>query len=372
MRVLITTDTLSSVWTYTQELVTGLANRGVQVTLVSFGDVPLPERTEWMNGLAEVEYRPTAFRLDWMQEGEQDFEESAEYLAAVVEEVRPDLLHLNQLGYGSLPVSVPRLVVAHGDFISWWLSVHGREPKESRWLQWYRDTITRGVLGADLVVAPSVWMLEMLRDCYVRPRRDAVIYNGRNPAHFNPYVNKQESVLAVGRLWDAAKQVSLLTQHSHPVPLCIVGQDTPAAESYIPIRTDVKVELDDVNVALRGPQTDAQLRTLYSRATIYAATSRYEPLGMTALEAAFSRCAIVANDIPLFRELWGEAALYFRANDSASLADAIHHLHNNPDLCRMHALRAYQRARECFTSRRMVDEYLRRYRALASLRLAAA
>ena len=43
---------------------------------------------------------------------------------------------------------------------------------------------------------------------------------------------------------------------------------------------------------------EAQLRTLYSRASIYAATSRYEAFGMAPLEAAFSRCAIVAHDIP--------------------------------------------------------------------------
>jgi glycogen synthase len=371
MRVLVTTDTISGVWTYTQELVTGLANRGVQVTLVSFGDIPLPERTAWMNDVAGLDYRPTAFRLDWMQDGEQDFGDSSAYLTAVAQEVRPALLHLNQLCYGSLPVDAPRLVVAHGDFISWWLGVHGREPKESRWLRWYRDTITAGLLAADLVVAPTVWMLDTVRACYLRPRHDAVVYNGRNPAHFNPYVNKEESVLAVGRLWDAARQVNLLTQHAHPVPLCIVGQDT-TSDLRVPIRTDVKVELDDIRVAVRGPQTDTQLRSLYSRATIYAATSRYEPFSMAALEAAFSRCAIVANDIPALREVWGEAALYFRANDGRSLARVIQKLHDSPELCRMHALRAYQRARECFTSRRMVDEYLRLYRTLGKLRLAAA
>lgn len=372
MRVLVTTDTLSGVWTYTQELVTGLTSRGVQVTLVSFGDIPLPESTSWMSNLPGLDYRPTAFRLDWMQEGEQDFRDSTTYLTALIREVRPNLLHLNQLCYGSLPGDVPRLVVAHGDFVSWWLSVHGREPKESRWLRWYRDTTTAGLLRADFVVAPSVWMLDTLRRCYVRPRRDAVIYNGRNPAYFNPYTNKEESVIAVGRLWDVAKQVSLLTQHSHSMPLCIVGQDAPAVEQQLPIRTDVKVSVDRINVALRGPQTDAQLRMLYSRATIYAATSRYEPFSMAALEAAFSRCAIVANDIPSLREIWGEAALYFRANDSASLARAIQRLHDQPELCRLHALRAYQRARECFTARRMVDEYLRLYHNLAMSRLAAA
>jgi glycosyltransferase involved in cell wall biosynthesis len=256
--------------------------------------------------------------------------------------------------------------------VSWWKAVHGCEPKPSRWLRWYRDVMTRSLSNASVVVAPSVWMLETIRSCYVRPRRDTVIYNGRNPIFFNPYVGKEDSVLAVGRLWDSGKQVSLLTQHPHPFPVCIVGADNAVPAPKIPIRADVKLDAHNVNVALKGPQTEAQLRTLYSRAAIYAATSRYEPFGMAALEAAFSRCAIVANDIPSYREVWADSVLYFRANDANSLAAVIRRLSKEPDLCRTYANSAFQRARECFTAKRMIDEYLRLYRTLLSEQRAAA
>lgn len=372
MHVLVTTDTLSGVWTYTQELVTGLVNRGVRVTLVSLGEIPLPQQTAWMDELPGLDYRPTGFRLDWMQEAEQDLRESSAYLRSLVKELKPDLLHLNQLCYGSLAVETPRVVVAHGDLISWWKEVHGYEPKESRWMRWYREAMTRGVWHASAVVAPSVWMLDMIRSCYTRARRDAVIYNGRNPVSFNPYVSKDDSVLSVGRLCDAGKQVNLLTQRIHPLPICIVGAEAQVADREIPIHTDVKLAIDEVRVAIKGPQTQAQLRMLYSRAAIYAATSRYEAFGMAPLEAAFSRCAIIANDIPSFREIWGDAAIYFQANDAESLADVIRRLHEHRDLCRGYATRAYQRARECFTAKRMIDEYVRLYHSLVGASLAVA
>jgi len=371
VHVLVTTDTLSGVWTYTRELVTGLVNRGVRVTLVSMGEIPLPQQTAWMESLRGLEYHPTAFRLDWMQEGEQDLADSSGYLTSLVRDFRPDLLHLNQLCYGSLPVAVPRVVVAHGDLISWWKAVHGREPDDSRWLRWYREVVTQGLLQADVVVSPTAWMLEALASCYLRPGRSAVIYNGRNPLFFNPYLGKEDSVLAVGRLWDAGKQVSLLTQHTHPIPVCIVGSEVPA-HAKIPIRADVKLAVDNICIALRGPQSESQLRSLYSRASIYVATSRYEPLGITALEAAFSRCAIVANDIPSFREVWGDDAFYFRANDSASLAEAIQCLSEDRELCRAYGNRAYHRARERFTAKRMIDEYLRLYQSLLGAKSLAA
>ena len=372
MHILVTTDTLSGVWTHTQELVAGLVNSGVEVTLVSFGDIPLPAQTSWMESLSGLDYCPTAFRLDWMQEGQADFRDSARYLAALVKERKPDLLHLNQLCYGSLPVRTPRLVAAHGDLISWWKAVHGTEPTESHWLRGYRFLVTQGLEQATVVVAPSFWMLEAIRAHYTHPKRDAVIYNGRNPVFFNPYVSKQDSVLAVGRLHDASKQLALLTQHPHPVPVCIVDSDGPIAGPSTPISTDVKVQASEASVSLKGMQTEVQLRMLYSRAAIFAATSCYEPCGFGTLEAALSRCAIVANDIPHYREIWGDSAIYFRENDAESLAEVIRRLHERRDLCRGYAARAYQRARQCFTAKRMVEEYLRLYRRMLGLEAAAA
>ena len=372
MHVLVTADTLSGVWTYTRELVAGLVSRGVRVTLVSLGEIPLPQHASWMDSLHGLEYRPTAFRLDWMQEGEFDLEDSSAYLTRLVEEIKPDLLHLNQVCYGNLPVRVPRVVVAHGDLISWWQAVHGHEPKQSPWLRWYRRVVTQGLSKASALVTPTTWMMETIRDCYGCPDRSTVIYNGRNPIFFNPYVSKDDSVLAVGRLWDVGKQVSLLTQHPHPLPVCIVSSDAPIQNSKVPIRADVRLATDNAYVAIKGPQTEAQLRTLYSEAAIYAATSRYEPFGMAALEAALSRCAIIANDIAPFRETWGDAALYFRSNDATSLADLIRCLSEQRDLCRTYANRAFQRARDRFTAKRMIDEYLQLYHKLLGAESAAA
>ena len=38
-------------------------------------------------------------------------------------------------------------------------------------------------------------MLDTIRSTYTRPRREAVIYPGRNPIFFNPYISKDDSVL---------------------------------------------------------------------------------------------------------------------------------------------------------------------------------
>lgn len=369
MHVLITADTLGGVWMYARELVSGLARRGLRVTLVSFGEIPGREQTAWLDDLPAVDFHPTGFRLEWMQDSEGDLEASAEYLCELVRQVNPELLHLNQYCYGSLPVAVPRLVVAHSDVLSWWVAVHGEPPQDDAWIRWYRQTVTRGLSGASAVVAPSCWMLEQLAEHYVRPEPGMVIYNGRSPAEFNPHLEKEDFMVSVGRLWDGGKQVKLLTECEMPLPAVIVGSDVHPDETFrsaAPVRPNAK------RVQFTGPRPPEEVSRLFSRASIYAATSRYEPFGLAPVEAALSRCALAANDIPTFHELWGDAACFFRRNDAGSLAATVKQLHSDPKLRRRHADRVYERALQRFTAERMVDDYLALYGALTSAGVAAA
>jgi glycogen synthase len=367
MHVLMTADTVGGVWTYTQELVSGLVRQGIRVSLISMGALPGPEQTAWMEGLPRLNYLPTSFRLEWMQNSEQDVEESREYLEALIRQVRPDVLHFNQYCYGAISPALPRIVVAHSDVVSWRVAVQGKEPDDSQWMRWYRDTVTSGLSHADVVVAPSQWMLDAIRTYYIKPSFGAVIHNGRDPALFVSDVPKENRVLSVGRLWDEGKQVSLLLyedllHEAQSVPVGIVGsQAEPGDANRRPER-----EATPPGVKLLGEQSQRQLRDLYGIASIYAATSRYEPFGLAPVEAAFSRCALIANDIPVFRELWGESALYFRQNDGKDLARGIRWLSSDHELRKKYSDAAYERACENFTAERMVDQYQRLYQTVTS------
>jgi glycogen synthase len=360
MRIVVTTDTLGGVWTYTRELVTELVRERAEVTLVSFGNLPTPAQMEWLDELRAVDFRPTAFKLEWMQDVAEDLWASAAYLLGVIEEVQPDLLHLNQFYYGSLNCDVPRIVVAHSDVVSWWVAVHGIEPRESEWIRSYREYVSRGLARADVVVAPTQTMLNSVIRHYGRPGRTCVIYNGRNPKLFNPHLAKETAVLSVGRLWDAGKNVALLTRFDPPAPTCIVGWerqpgDTPKFD--IPPAAMKKIHM-------MGPQSESRLSQLFARTAIYAATSKYEPFGLAPLEAALSGCAVIANDIPAFREVWGDAARYFETNDAESLRNRIAELAADRELCASYGQMAYKRSLACFDSRRMVSDYLNLYQML--------
>ena len=68
----------------------------------------------------------------------------------------------------------------------------------------------------------------------------------------------------------------------------------------------------------------------------------------------------------------GDAALYFRTNDAESLAENIRRLNSDREMRRAYANLAYARARERFTTKRMIDDYLQLYRSLVSVGSAAA
>jgi glycogen synthase len=362
MHVLITADTVGGVWTYTRELVTGVSRQGMRVTLVSFGGIPSPEQRAWMDEIPALDYRPTGFRLEWMQGAEGEVEKSKTYLETVVHEVKPNILHLNQYAYGSVAPEIPRVVVAHSDVISWWVSVNGEEPPESAWLHWYRETVNTAVSRAEAVVAPSQWMLDTICTHYGKPQRGLVIHNGRTPDQFASHPAKRPLVLAVGRLWDRGKQVSLLANACPGVPVCIAGSEDHPEPQY---RGDLGLGTATSNLKVLGLQSQEQLRALYAQASMYAATSCYEPFGLAPLEAALSQCALVANDIPVFHELWGESAYYFRKNDAQSLSSAIREISHNPALRSTYARSAYERGRTRFSAERMCRDYESLYRRLA-------
>ncbi len=168
-------------------------------------------------------------------------------------------------------------------------------------------------------------------------------------------------MVSVGRLWDGGKRMQFLLGHDHRVPVVIIGPETHPDEA---LRGGTSSCATRSNVSFYGSQPHPRMAYILSRSSIYGATSHYEPFGLAPLEAAFSRCALVVNDTPSFREIWGDAACYFETNDARSLAQSIETLASSPRLRHKYANRAFERARQCYTAERMVEGYLDLYSRL--------
>ena len=153
-------------------------------------------------------------------------------------------------------------------------------------------------------------MLSELQDLYGRwPGRAQVIANGSSPPVAGPPPPKEPFVLAAGRMWDEAKNLSGLDRAAARLPWPVLAAGPLSAPS--PAAPPVVAR----HVRALGQLGSSELAEMRLRASVFAAPALYEPFGLAILEAAADRCALVLGDIPSLRELWDGAARFVDPRD---------------------------------------------------------
>lgn len=352
----MTADPVGGVWTFALELCARLGAEGVDVTLATLGAPLTSAQRSDAARLPGVALEESAFRLEWMIEPWADLGRAARWLLRLEREYRPDIIHLNHLVHGELPWQAPVLISGHSCVASWWQAVHG-SALPAQW-DTYKLRVRRSLQSADCVVAPTQAMLSELCRYYGPPRHTAVVPNGRDRTRFPRSRHKECLVLSAGRLWDAAKNAQALAAVAPLIdwPVCIAGEMMSPDGS--------RAALAGPNLHLLGALAPQELASWYARAAIYALPARYEPFGLTALEAALSGCALLLGDIPSLREVWGDAACYVPPGHDAELAERLR------ELIRDGARRTQLAERAATVAARlspasMARGYLRLYRKLA-------
>jgi glycosyltransferase involved in cell wall biosynthesis len=88
------------------------------------------------------------------------------------------------------------------------------------------------------------------------------------------------------------------------------------------IAGDDRAALGDSLVTL-GPLSDADLWALYASATLFALPSRHEGFGLPLVEAMSQGAAVVCSDLPVTREVAGDAAVFVAAGDVDAWSEAL-------------------------------------------------
>lgn len=350
-RVLMTADTLSSVWTYSLEIARTLCEQEVEIALATMG-APLSQ-AQWREAadIPNLGIFESNYKLEWMHNPWDDVRAAGEWLLVLERKVQPDIVHLNSCAHGALPWKAPRLVVAHSDVLSWWRAVKGEEAPP-HWEEYQRN-ISEGLQSADVVVSLSRAMLREMKERFGPFRRSEIIPHGREISFH--HVAKQDFIFSSGRVWDEAKNIRTLAAAARdlPWPICVAG------EKHDPEGRTVSFE----NVQLLGKLSRWQMAERLEHAPIFCLPARYEPFGLSVLEAALAGCALVLGDIPSLREIWHDTALFVSPNDADALRTALQRLIAEPDTRRDLAERAHERALD-FTALRMTSSYLALYSEL--------
>ena len=207
LRLLMTADTVGGVWSYAIELVRALGSRRVEVLLATLGAPLSPAQRRTASQLSHLTVCESRFKLEWMDNPWTDVDASSTWLMDLARDFRPHIVHLNTYAHGALPWHVPVLMVGHSCVLSWWQAVK-QEAAPPHWAT-YQQRVQAGLSRADLVVAPTRAMLNALQTYYGPLRAAQVIYNARRAGDFSTG-QKEAYILAVGRLWDEAKNIAVL------------------------------------------------------------------------------------------------------------------------------------------------------------------
>jgi glycosyltransferase involved in cell wall biosynthesis len=350
-RVLITLDAVGGVWRYAIDVARGLEAHNVACLLVGFG--PEPDATQ----RAECERSELVWThepLDWTVSDSAELDRGTDMLASLALNWGADILHLNLPSQAAkLPDGPPVVVASHSCVPTWWRAVHG-EGLPAAWT-WQVDRNQAGFQRASAVIVPSKSHAMALN----------VVYSGLPPLHVihnatavEPADEPQEPrILSVGRWWDPGKNGAVLDEAAAtvPWPVILAGPLNGPNGQHVVFR----------NAPTPGALPHSDILHLMRRSAIFAAPSLYEPFGLAVVEAAISGAALVLADIPTFRELWSDAAMFVSPSNGNGWSRALTELAENAVLRKRLSAEAGARARQ-FNRSRQAAKLHALYSSLAS------
>lgn len=304
--ILMTADTIGGVWTYTLELARALRMHEVKVYLATMGRKLSSSQWKEADSIPSLVIKESDFALEWMDDPWDEVDKAGDWLLELERQINPDLIHLNNYAHGNLPWKAPVLIVGHSCVLSWWKAVKKEKAPDAYDI--YAERIKEGLQHADCVIGVSKNMLNCLKQHYGPFALADYIHNAREQNGFFSGA-KEPVILSMGRIWDDAKNTAALGKISRHLswPVYIAGEDHGLLQD------------GHDNLKPLGNLNSAGVAKWLSISGIYAMPARYEPFGLSVLEAALSGCAVVVGDIPSLREVWSDAALYADPDDPDEL-----------------------------------------------------
>ena len=339
-RILLTTDAVGGVWTYTLDIARSFAAKGVNVDVAVLGPSPDAAQRNLARSIHGVTLLETHEPLEWCMADRAALEHCAERLAALAARRGAATIHLHSpclLGDADWPS--PVVAVIHSCVATWWRAVKGNDDLPEP-LAWQAAATRRGLNRAGAVIAPSHAFAAAVRAVYDLQRPIIVVPNGSGVQCPAPAL-KRSGALAAGRLWDEGKNIKIVDRAA--ARLALASPDVPV------IVAGALSGPNGVSIALHhsrsiGQISATQLSELMGRMAVFVAPALYEPFGLAILEAAQSGMALILGDIPTLRELWNDVALFVDPADDAALAAMIARLHDAPEFAADMGAKARSRA----------------------------
>jgi glycosyltransferase involved in cell wall biosynthesis len=300
-----------------------------------------------------VEIADTGLALDWLAEDGASLRRAAEAIRQLGHDTAADIVQLNTPALAAeTQFDTPVVAVQHSCVATWWEAVHGTNLPED--FAWRTELNRAGLHAADAVVTPTAAFGEAVRRRYGLAETPRTVHNGRTPPDV-PTGAPHDFVFTAGRLWDEGKNLGTIDAAARTiaVPVRAAG----------PLKGPNGAEVIFEHLHCLGALEEAELARWLSARPVFVSAALYEPFGLAVLEAASAGCPLVLSDIPTFRELWNDVAIFVSPRDEEGFTRAIAGLVGD-DFERAVLGRAARERAARFTPDAMAAQMASLYRAL--------
>jgi len=126
-------------------------------------------------------------------------------------------------------------------------------------------------------------------------------------------------------------------------------------------RDEVDILIEKLNIQERVIQfikpSDEVIISLYKFADLFVFPSLFEGFGLPPLEAVSLGCPVVLSDIPILREIFGEAGFYFNPYSEEDLAKAILKVISNEEF-KIGLLEKQKERLKMFDKNKIIEQYI--------------
>jgi len=196
----------------------------------------------------------------------------------------------------------------------------------------YTETVKKAVEKAAKIFVPSTTVAATLAKYYPKAKDKTIVtYEGVEQTYLDHEIKekpRKKQLVYTGSLYPH-KNIKVVFQALQKLPdfsLKLVGSRNVFQDNT---KTLVKNYKLTNQVEFLGKLSDKDLIKLYEESFALVFPSFSEGFGLPGLEAMAVGLSVIASDIPIFREIYKNAAAYFNPLSSAELLETIHALNSS-------------------------------------------
>lgn len=220
---------------------------------------------------------------------------------------------------------------------------------EEKNLAHLRRVVPRSIKNADFIITPSQAVkAEIVKEFALDPEKCIVttippdpkfLLKNNNEIHKKYGIPTEKYIYFMGNL-EPRKDLPTLVMAYCKLPIDIKKEYSLVMAGGNGWKTDKSRQSIESatsageNVIHVGFIDNDDATAFYQKSSLFVMPSIYEGFGIPILEAMASDCPVIASDIPVLREVTGDAALFAKVGNSDSFCQAIQKLIKNSNLQR--------------------------------------